>query len=151
MCETLWYSIYIVWWDILMSKTFSYNIIVSFIFIVLFLWIVMSLIIGETREIKSIREKFKDLITKFDIKNFSRENDFGLWRIGIEVIFLQQGCVDAIKGKENMSMLLSRKVKNDMINKVINIIILYFVDKALRKLRSREILQQCGWILSHCI
>ena len=38
----------------------------------------MSLIIGETREIKSIREKFKDLITKFDIKNFSRENDFGL-------------------------------------------------------------------------
>jgi len=31
----------------------------------------------------------KEIDNKFDIKKFSRENNFGLWRLKMEVIFFQ--------------------------------------------------------------
>ena len=49
--------------------------------------------------------------TKYDIEKFSRENDFGLWRIKMEVILIQHGCAEALKGEEKMSESLSLKEK----------------------------------------
>jgi len=39
------------------------------------------------------------MTTKIDIEKFFRENDFGLWRIKMEVILIHQSCVDALKGE----------------------------------------------------
>ena len=49
--------------------------------------------------------------TKYDIEKFSGENDFGLWRIKMEAILIQHGCVEALKEEERMSESLSSKEK----------------------------------------
>ena len=68
--------------------------------------------------------------TKYDIEKFSRENDFGLWRIRMEAILIQHGCVEALKGEKRMSESLSSKEKSEMIDRARSAIILCLGDKA---------------------
>nr|KYP76594.1 Retrovirus-related Pol polyprotein from transposon TNT 1-94 [Cajanus cajan] len=83
--------------------------------------------------------------TKYDIEKFSGENDFGLWRIKMEAIFIQQGCVEAIKGEEKMSSSLTQKEETDMIEKARSVIILCLVYKALRDV-AREKIATTMWL-----
>nr|KYP76711.1 Retrovirus-related Pol polyprotein from transposon TNT 1-94 [Cajanus cajan] len=75
--------------------------------------------------------------TKYDIEKFSGENDFGLWRIKMEAILIQQGCAEAIKGEEKMPSSLTQKEKTNMIEKAKSAIILCLGDKALKEV-ARE-------------
>jgi hypothetical protein len=40
--------------------------------------------------------------SKWDIKKFTRENDFGLWKVKLKAILVQQKCKDALLGEANM-------------------------------------------------
>jgi len=79
------------------------------------------------------------MTTKFDTEKFFGVNNFGLWRIKMETILIQQGCVDAIKGEVNISTSMSQKEKNDMITKARNTIIICLGDKALREVDKKKI------------
>nr|KYP64673.1 Retrovirus-related Pol polyprotein from transposon TNT 1-94 [Cajanus cajan] len=83
--------------------------------------------------------------TKYDIEKFSGENDFGLWRIKMEAILIQQGCAEAIKGEEKMSSSLTQKEKTNMIEKARSAIILCLGDKALREV-AREKTAAAMWL-----
>nr|KYP64658.1 Retrovirus-related Pol polyprotein from transposon TNT 1-94 [Cajanus cajan] len=83
--------------------------------------------------------------TKYDIEKFSSENDFGLWRIKMEAILIQQGCAEAIKGDEKMVSSLTQKEKTNMIEKARSAIILCLGDKALREV-AREKTAAAMWL-----
>jgi hypothetical protein len=83
--------------------------------------------------------------TKYDIDKLSGENDFGLWRIKMEAILIQQGCAEANKGEERMSASLSQKEKIDIIEKARSAIILCLGDKALTEV-ARERTATAMWI-----
>ena len=55
--------------------------------------------------------------TKFDIKKFIRNSDFGLWRIKRKALLVHQGLQDALLGEEALSNNLSKKEKQDILDK----------------------------------
>ena len=55
--------------------------------------------------------------TKYDIEKFSGKNDFGIWRIKMRAILVQQGLVDALRGKSGLSTELSPKEKAEIMEK----------------------------------
>ena len=83
--------------------------------------------------------------TKFDIEKFSGSNDFGLWKIKMEAILVQQGCAEALKGIERMSSTLTLKEKEEMVEKARSAIILCLGDKALREV-ARENTATALWL-----
>lgn len=40
---------------------------------------------------------------KYDIERFSDNNDFGLWRVKMRAMLVQQGLVDALKGEKGLN------------------------------------------------
>jgi len=40
--------------------------------------------------------------SKWDIEKFTRENDFGLWKVKMEAVLTQQKCLEALKGEAAM-------------------------------------------------
>ena len=75
--------------------------------------------------------------TKYDIEKFSGKNDFGLWRIKIRAILVQQGLVGALRGESALSADLSPKQKTKIMEKAHSAIILCLGDRALREV-ARE-------------
>lgn len=69
---------------------------------------------------------------KWKIENFSRVNDFKLWKIKMQAILIQQHCVKALKRKTLMPTNLIQVEKIEMVIKTISVIILYPKDKVLR-------------------
>ena len=49
--------------------------------------------------------------TKFDIDKFMGRNYFGLWRINMRAILVQQGCLSVLGDKKGLSSNLSNKQK----------------------------------------
>lgn len=49
-----------------------------------------------------------------------RNNDFGLWKVKMKAVLIQQMCEDALKGKILMSENLTQVEKTEMINKTRN-------------------------------
>jgi len=85
------------------------------------------------------------MVTKFDIENFSEDNNFGLWRFKMKVFLIQQDCTKTSKGDANMLVFMSKKEKTNMISEVRSTIILCFgairhQEKSLR----RKFLHRCG-------
>ena len=76
--------------------------------------------------------------TKYDIEKFSGKNDFGLWRIKIRAILVQQGLVDALRGESGLSVNLSPKEKTEITEKAHSAIILCLGDRALREVASEK-------------
>ena len=75
---------------------------------------------------------------KFDIEKFSSSNDFGLWKIKMEAILIQQGCDEALKGESNMPSTLTQAKKKSMIDKARSAIILCLGDKAPREVAKEK-------------
>ncbi|WVZ00077.1 hypothetical protein V8G54_026146 [Vigna mungo] len=54
------------------------------------------------------------MATKFDVEKFNGANDFGLWKIKMEAILIQQGCDEALKGESAIILCLGDKVLREV-------------------------------------
>ncbi|WVZ07194.1 hypothetical protein V8G54_020540 [Vigna mungo] len=78
------------------------------------------------------------MATKFDVEKFNGANDFGLWKIKMEAILIQQGCVEALKGESKMSDTMTLEEKKKMGDKARSAIILCLGDKVLREVAKEK-------------
>jgi hypothetical protein len=72
----------------------------------------------------------------WDTEKFTVSNDFGLWKVEMRAILIQQMCVEALKGEAQMSTSLSAAEKIEMNDKALSAIILCLGDKVLREVAS---------------
>lgn len=75
--------------------------------------------------------------SKFETEKFSGKNDFGLWRIKMKALLIQQGLAEALKGEKGLSDKLSESQRDELMEKAHSAIILCLFDKVLRDV-SRE-------------
>ncbi|WVZ11959.1 hypothetical protein V8G54_016489 [Vigna mungo] len=78
------------------------------------------------------------MTTKFDVEKFNGANDFGLWKIKMEAILIQQGCNEALKGESRMSDAMTQEEKKKMGDKARSAIILCLGDKVLREVAKEK-------------
>lgn len=71
--------------------------------------------------------------TKYEIEKFTGVNDFGLWRLKMKALLVQQGCLEALKGEASMNVVLTVAKKTNMIEKAHSAILLSLGDKVLRQ------------------
>ncbi|KAJ4723531.1 Retrovirus-related Pol polyprotein from transposon TNT 1-94 [Melia azedarach] len=76
--------------------------------------------------------------SKFDIKKFTRENDFNLWRIKMRALLVHQGLEEALEDADEMSNTLTEKEKRDILRKAHSAIVLSLGDKALREVYKHK-------------
>ena len=74
---------------------------------------------------------------KFDLEKFTGKNDFGLWRVKMRALLVQQGIQSALLGEEKLPEGLTEKEKMEMLDKAHSAIILSLGDKVLREV-SKE-------------
>ena len=82
--------------------------------------------------------------SKWDIEKFTGSNDFGLWKVKMRAILIQQKCVEALKGEAQMPAHLTPVEKTEMNDKAVSAIILCLGDKVLREV-SRETTAVSMW------
>ena len=70
---------------------------------------------------------------KFDIEKFTTKSDFDLWRIKMKALLVHQGIQDALLGEEALSNNLSKKEKQDVLDKAQSTMILSLSDRTLRE------------------
>ena len=95
----------------------------------------MALSVEKNAKVNKI---IQEMATKFDIKKFFGSNDFGLWKIKMEAILIQQGCDEVLKGELNMPPTLTHAKKKSIIDKARSAIILCLGDKALREVAKEK-------------
>ena len=71
--------------------------------------------------------------SKWDIEKFTGHNDFGLWKVKMEVVLIQQKCEKALKGEGALPVTMSRAEKIEMVDKAKSAIVLCLGDKVLRE------------------
>ena len=81
--------------------------------------------------------------TKFDLEKFTGKNDFGLWKMKMRALLVQQGIHDALLGEDNFKE-KTDKEKIEMVEKAHSAIILSLGDKVLREV-SKEITAAGLW------
>ena len=75
---------------------------------------------------------------RWEIKKFSGNNDFGLWKIKMQALFIQEKCIDALKSEVLMNVSLTQVQKTEMVDKARSVIILCLGDKVLREVTRDE-------------
>jgi len=68
-----------------------------------------------------------------DIEKFTGDNDFGLCKVKIEAVLIQQKCEKALKGEGVLLITMSRVEKIEMVEKARSAIVLCLRDKVLRE------------------
>ncbi|KEH16640.1 hypothetical protein MTR_0127s0030 [Medicago truncatula] len=83
--------------------------------------------------------------SKWDIEKFTGDNDFGLWKVKMEAVLIQQKCEKTLKGEGSLPVTMSQAEKTEMVDKARSAVVLCLGDKVLRenKWRNRIILE-CG-------
>ena len=71
--------------------------------------------------------------SKWDIEKFTGDNDFGLWKVKMEAVLIQQKCEKALKGEGSLPVTMSRAEKTEMVDKARSAIVLCLGDKDLRE------------------
>lgn len=71
--------------------------------------------------------------SKWDIEKFTGDNDFGLWKVKMEAVLIQQKCEKALKGEGSLPVIMSRAEKTEMVDKARSAIVLCLGDKVLRE------------------
>lgn len=61
---------------------------------------------------------------RFDIDKFNGSNDFGLWRIKMRAILIQQGLADALKKDDESADTKKEKGQTDILENAMSAIIL---------------------------
>jgi len=82
--------------------------------------------------------------SKWDIENFTGSNVFGLWKVKMRAILIQQKCVEALKGEAQLPAHLTPAEKTEMNDKAVSAIILCLGDKVLREV-ARDITAVSMW------
>src|SRR3954464_10360508 len=83
--------------------------------------------------------------TKYEIENFTGVNDFGLWRLKMKALLVQQDCLEALKGEAAMNAELMAAEKTNMIEKAHIAILLSLSDKVLQQV-SKETATSGLWV-----
>lgn len=83
--------------------------------------------------------------TKFEIEKFTGVNNFGLWRLKMKILLVQQGCLEALKGAEVIDVALTDKEKTTMVEKTHITILLSLANKVLRQV-SKEMTTSGLWV-----
>ena len=73
------------------------------------------------------------MTAKFDIEKFNGNNDFGLWRLKMHALLVQNGLHKALRGKNALSEKLSDEEKDELLEKAYGQILLFLRDGVLRK------------------
>ena len=68
---------------------------------------------------------------KFKIKKFNVKNNFNLWHVKMRALFVQYGLLKILKGRYALSMILSEKDKDDLLEHAHNAIQLYLAKEIL--------------------
>jgi hypothetical protein len=81
---------------------------------------------------------------KWDIEKFTGSNDFGLWKVNMMTLLIQNKCVKALKGEPQISAHLTPAEKYEINDKAINAIILCLGDKVFREV-AKETTNMVMW------
>jgi len=71
--------------------------------------------------------------SKWDIENFTGDNDFGLWKVKMEAVLIQQKCEKALKGEGVLPVTMSRAEKTEIVDKARSDVFLCLGNKVLRE------------------
>jgi len=71
--------------------------------------------------------------SKWDIEKFTEDNDFGLWKVKMKAVLIQQKCEKALKGEGALPFTMSRAEKTELVDKAKIVIVLCLRDKVLRE------------------
>jgi len=71
--------------------------------------------------------------SKWDIEKFTGDNDFGLPKVKMEAVLIQQKCEKALKGEGVLPVTMSQAEKTEMVDKARSAIFLCLNDKFLRE------------------
>jgi len=63
---------------------------------------------------------------------FTKDNDFGLWKVKMKAVLIQQKCEKALKGESALPVTMSQAKKIEMMDKARSAIVLCLGDKVLR-------------------
>jgi len=89
--------------------------------------------------------------SKWDIEKFTGDNDFGLWKVKMEVVLIQQKCEKTLKGEGTLSITMSRAEKTEMVDKARSAIVLCLGDKVLREVAKEPTATLMCQSLNICI
>jgi hypothetical protein len=70
--------------------------------------------------------------SKWDIEKFTSDNDFGLWKVKMEAVLIQQKCEKALKGEGSLPVTMSRAKKTEIVDKARSAIVLCLGNKVSR-------------------
>ena len=74
---------------------------------------------------------------KYEVEKFTGQNDFGLWRLKMRALLVQQGLVEALDGEAKLEKMMVDEDKKALLQKAHSAIILSPRDKVLRQV-SKE-------------
>lgn len=74
---------------------------------------------------------------KYEVEKFTGQNDFGLWRLKMRALLVQQGLVEALDGEAKLEKMMADGDKKALLQKAHSAIILSLGDKVLRQV-SKE-------------
>ena len=67
--------------------------------------------------------------TKYDLEKYNGKNNFGLWRLKMRAMLVQQGLEDVLGGISKLPNTLTDKEKKDIMDKAYSAIILSLDDE----------------------
>ena len=70
--------------------------------------------------------------SKWDIEKFTGSNYFGLGKVKMQAVLIQQKCEKALKGEGVLAVIMSQAEKTEMVDKARSAIVLCLGDKVLR-------------------
>jgi len=82
--------------------------------------------------------------SKWDVEKFIGDNNFGLWKVKMEAVLIQQKCEKALKGEGSLPATMSRAEKTEMVDKARSAIVLCLGDKVLREV-AKELTAASMW------
>ncbi|RZB80703.1 Retrovirus-related Pol polyprotein from transposon TNT 1-94 [Glycine soja] len=81
---------------------------------------------------------------KYEVEKFTGQNDFGLWRLKMRALLVQQGLVEALDGEVKLEKMMAGGNKKTLLQKAHSAIILSLGDKVLRQV-SKETIAAGVW------
>jgi len=57
------------------------------------------------------------MVLKWGIEKFIGDKDFGLWKVKMKAILIQQKCEKALKGEDALLVTMSQAEKTEMVDK----------------------------------
>ena len=75
---------------------------------------------------------------KFDMEKFTGKNDFGLWRLKMKAVMMQQGLWDVLKSKADADKEKGEIKSQDLQDKAYSTLILSLSDRVLREVSKEE-------------